>query len=265
MVIPELPYAQALRESAEAGDAKLLLGIKTVSKILNRNVDSASIDTWLDDLALKVTKRGRSVEGVLAVCREHGFRGTTDKEFHEYCNSDIAHVLESRRGIAISLAMILIGICERLALTAQGVNFPGVFLVQIEDQVVDPVNLVCLDYDAFCEKFRRRKIRMPSVPDIAANKDILKRVFRNLHDVAVSKGDIARRLEFMDYMQLVAPDDWFVYFTRAEVRVNVGDIEAAILDLKTARTLNLDCQIVEEIDKALAKLGKLSTQKTLLH
>lgn len=58
----------------------------------------------------------------------YGLRGAAQDEYYDPFNSNLVHVIETRRGIPISLACIYILVGERLGLKIEGCNFPGHFL-----------------------------------------------------------------------------------------------------------------------------------------
>jgi regulator of sirC expression with transglutaminase-like and TPR domain len=60
--------------------------------------------------------------------REKGLGAPEANDFYNPLNSNLVYVLESRRGIPISLASIFILVGHRLGLDIYGCNFPGHFL-----------------------------------------------------------------------------------------------------------------------------------------
>src|SRR2546430_2404900 len=75
--------------------------------------------------------------GVLAARRllgllyeELGFRGN-DKDYYDPRNSFLNEVLERRTGIPISLAVVVTEVARRAGVEAQGISFPGHFLVRV--------------------------------------------------------------------------------------------------------------------------------------
>lgn len=260
-----LPYAKELRECVEMGSENLLYGVKAVSRILNPDANLAKVDTHLHFLADEIQKRDESVDTMLKVFREEGFKGVTENDFHEYANSDIAHVLESKHGIPITYVAIILGVSAHLTLTSHGVNFPGVFLAQVDDMIVNPIDFSILDYKAFTSNLKKRNISVPDSPELASNADILKRMFNNLQEVASAKNDVVRRLEFLDYMELIEPDDWFPHFKRAEAWVSMGDYSAAKTELEIARDFLSDESTITMIDRNLAQLPKRSDGDQVLN
>ena len=261
----ELPYARELRECVETGTKNLLHGVKAVSRVLNPESDLDWVDKRLIYLANEIQKREETVETMLKVFHEEGFKGVGESNFHEYGNSDIAQVLESRQGIPITYVAIILGVSDHLTMSSYGVNFPGVFLAQVDDAIVNPLDFSILDYASFTANLVKQNISVPDSPELASNADILKRMFNNLQEVASVKGDVIRRLEFVDYMQLIDPDDWFSHFKRAEAWVAIGDFSAARSELKIARGLLDDESTIEMIERNLAQLPKQSGDDQVLN
>ena len=261
----DLPFASELLECVETGSEHLLQGVKAVSCILNPDADLEWIDSQLLHLSEEIRKREETVESMLNVFHEEGFRGVTESDFHEYSNSDIEQVLKSRQGIPITYVAIILGVSDHLAMTCHGVNFPGVFLAQVDETIINPIDFSILDYDAFTANLKKKNISVPNDPEIATNADILKRMFNNLQEVASVKGDMVRRLEFVDYMQLIEPDDWFCHFKRAEAWASMGDFGAARTELKIARGLLDDESTIKMIDRNLAQLPKRQEDGQILN
>ena len=60
-------------------------------------------------------------------------------------NSDLVSVLETKSGIPISQALLLIGATRFRGLSCAGVNYPGHFLVRLESNLVDPLTFEYID------------------------------------------------------------------------------------------------------------------------
>ena len=59
-----------------------------------------------------------------------GFAGNVN-HYHDPRNSYLHEVLRSRRGIPITLAVLYIELAQQIGLRAQGVSFPGHFLIKL--------------------------------------------------------------------------------------------------------------------------------------
>ncbi|MBO1518853.1 SirB1 family protein [Oceanisphaera pacifica] len=70
-----------------------------------------------------------------------GFAGDWER-FFSVDNCVISEVLSRRRGIPVTLAIVLLYLCERFNIHAEGIGFPGHFLVRIGEgehsEIIDP-------------------------------------------------------------------------------------------------------------------------------
>ena len=123
---------------------------------------------------------------------ELGYQGNAE-DYYDPKNSFINEVIDRRIGIPISLSVVFLEIASRIGITANGVAFPGHFLVRVsetelsEPVIVDPFdNGTSLGIEMFVARFRKR-IEKPMSKEIitrmlapATNREILIRQFRNL-------------------------------------------------------------------------------------
>jgi hypothetical protein len=98
--------------------------------------------------------------------KELGF-GLNANDYYAPENSYVHEVLRTRRGIPVSLAVIWLELAQGLGLRAQGVPFPGHFLVKITLEaglvVMDPLSGQSLGLDSLAERlapFRQGTDRM---------------------------------------------------------------------------------------------------------
>ena len=66
-----------------------------------------------------------------------GFRGNSD-DYYSIRNSLLPCVIDSRRGIPTSLALIYLFVGRRAGIEISGVDLPGHFLVRYQEQLFDP-------------------------------------------------------------------------------------------------------------------------------
>jgi regulator of sirC expression with transglutaminase-like and TPR domain len=116
-----------------------------------------------------------------------GFRGDTD-DYGDPRNSFLDAVIERRRGIPITLSVVLIEVARRCGITLLGVGMPGHFLVQeadVYDQWCDPFHEgAVLDRDACARLFAATygPVRRLEEADLAPTppRAILSRILTNL-------------------------------------------------------------------------------------
>ena len=122
----------------ESPDA-LLIGATAIASHAGRFTDPAKLDAKLQSYADLVMSRvrGPQLQGVLAhlhdvLFDELKFQGNAEDYYHA-ANSYLPVVLETKKGLPITLSMVYKSVAERLGLVAYGVGLPGHFLVGVED------------------------------------------------------------------------------------------------------------------------------------
>jgi regulator of sirC expression with transglutaminase-like and TPR domain len=118
--------------------AALLQGAIAISMHEMDDVDPAAVDAQLQGYAdtIRSRVRGRQPQALLAhlhhvLFEEEGFRGNT-QDYYASGNSYVPAVLETKRGLPITLSLIYKIVAERVGLRSWGVGLPGHFLVGVE-------------------------------------------------------------------------------------------------------------------------------------
>ena len=175
---------------------------------------------------------------------ELGFMGNANN-FYAPENSYLNEVLRSRRGIPISIAIIWLELAQSLGLQAQGVSFPGHFLVKVtlpEGLVVlDPLTGDSLGLDNLAERLAPFRSHMGDAADMdtplglflqpAMPRDILTRMLRNLKEIFSSQADWTRLVLVLDRLIVLNPDALFEIRDRGLAYIELGQKERALQDL----------------------------------
>jgi len=149
---------------------------------------------------------------------ELGFAGNLNN-YYDRRNSHIHEVLASRRGIPITLALIYAELAGQLDLRAQGVSFPGHFLVKLRmpqgEVVIDPFNGRSLSREALDERLAPYRARHGLEGDFEAPlglflqaappRDILARLLHNLKEIHRSAEDWSRLLAVQQRLVVLLP------------------------------------------------------------
>ena len=131
---------ELLSKTAAAVDSPdaLLTGAVAIARHHVEGADLAAVDAQLQRYADTVRSRvrGRQPQALLAhlhsvLFDEEGFRGNTD-DYYAPSNSYVPTVLETKRGLPITLSLIYKVVADRLGLRAWGVGLPGHFLVAVD-------------------------------------------------------------------------------------------------------------------------------------
>jgi regulator of sirC expression with transglutaminase-like and TPR domain len=176
--------------------------------------------------------------------QELGFAGNVN-DYYAPENSYLHRVLDSRRGIPITLALIYIEIAQQIGLEARGVSFPGHFLIKLKmpqgEVVIDPFNGRSLsrdDLEERIEPYRRRHglVGDAEVPlglflQTATPRAVVARVLRNLKEIHRGAEEWPALLAVMQRLVILLPDDWEERRDRGLVRAELGDDIGAVQDL----------------------------------
>ncbi|RTL39372.1 MAG: tetratricopeptide repeat protein [Burkholderiales bacterium] len=175
---------------------------------------------------------------------ELGFAGNLNN-YYAAENSYLHRVLETRRGIPISLAVLLLELAEPAGLRAAGVAFPGHFLVKFRmgmgEIVIDPFTGSPMSSTRLEELLAvyRHGSELPADLDLplefflraASKRQILARMLRNLKEVHRAARDLKRQLAVHHRLVVLLPDDPAERRDRALVRDALGDVAGAAEDL----------------------------------
>ena len=139
-VIAGLEFAEIIRHAAQTGgQPRLDRACLLISAVFDPRVDVDRGEAQLDRLA--ETARARcsgtdsyAVTGAVlgAIFAEGRFEGNT-AAYDDPRNSLLANVLDRKRGIPITLSIVVIEVARRLGLELAGIGLPGHFVVRFPD------------------------------------------------------------------------------------------------------------------------------------
>jgi len=182
--------------------------------------------------------------------KDLGF-GMNANDYYAPENSYIFDVLRTRRGIPISLAVIWLELAQALDLQAQGISFPGHFLVKVTLEgglvVLDPLTGESLGLDSLSD--RLSPYRAPedqfAAPDLDEGetplglylqacppRDMLARMLRNLKEIFRSQEDWPRMLQVLERLVVLLPEAWDERRDRGLVHAELGHVHQALQDLR---------------------------------
>lgn len=208
----------------------------------------------LFDKAQKQIDTGHSIKEIASqLChllyREIGFSGDS-KDYYNPDNSYINRVLETHRGIPISLALIYITVGEALGLNIDGVGFPGHFLLKLhatggddasysaetESVIIDPFagQVLSIDdcKDLLSVSSGNTLPFKPEFLDSISKRAILRRMLGNLKAIYLNKADYPQALNLCDNLLLIDNDSVQDRIDRAGVLEKLECYEPAAQDLE---------------------------------
>jgi regulator of sirC expression with transglutaminase-like and TPR domain len=223
-----------------------------VAHAVEPDLDVQGVLSAIDALAVKLKNRIAADTAPLQRLRylnryffqELGFAGNVN-DYYAPENSYLHHVLDSRRGIPITLALIYIEIAQQIGLEARGVSFPGHFLIKLKmpqgEVVIDPFNGRSLsrdDLEERIEPYRRRHglVGDAEVPlglflQTATPRAVVARMLRNLKEIHRGAEEWLALLAVMQRLVILLPEDWDERRDRGLVRAELGDDDGALQDL----------------------------------
>lgn len=175
--------------------------------------------------------------------RELGFGGNLN-HFYDIGNSLLPHVIATRRGIPISLAILFMEIAQQIGLQVKGIAFPGHFLMRLSvptgEIILDPLSGSSLTREVLEERL---------LPYIEAAEDplkkalayhlhaahpraILARMLRNLKSILVEDGDWERFLAVQQRLVILLPEDITERRDRGLAYANLLRPKPALQDLE---------------------------------
>lgn len=182
--------------------------------------------------------------------QELGF-GLNANDYYAPENSYLHEVLRTRRGIPIALAAIWLELAQGLGLRADGISFPGHFLVKVALEaglvVIDPASGQSLGVDSLAERlapYRDERDRQAGADldegetplglylQACPPRDLLARMLRNLKEIFRSQEDWPRMLAVMERLVLLLPSDMAERRDRGLVHAELGHAGLALTDLQ---------------------------------
>ncbi len=216
------------------------------------DLDIAAYLARLDDMAATLKRRLRPdispADTIVALNRflfdEHGFTGNA-ADYYDPRNSFLNEVLDRKRGIPLTLALVYIEIGRRIGLPVQGIAFPAHFLVKCPLRegtvVLDPyAKGISLSFEELKQRIKslRRGVEPPrsvmaQMLAAASNKEILVRMLRNLKGIYSHHKEWMRALAATDRIISVMPDLAEEYRDRGMIYLNLECFRAALFDLQS--------------------------------
>jgi regulator of sirC expression with transglutaminase-like and TPR domain len=237
---------------AEDAGLPLLEAAVSIAQDEHPQLDTQGVLAGIDALAHRL--RRRIPADAVAVQRlrwlnrfffqELGFGGNAN-DYYDPGNSYLHRVLETRRGIPITLALIFVELATQVGLSAHGVSFPGHFLVKVRmsqgEVVIDPFTGQSLSRDALEEMLLpytrgnagagRFQAPLGLFLQSAPAREVLARMLRNLKEIHRNAENWARLLSVSQRLVVLLPTAWAERRDRGLAYAALGCDDAAADDL----------------------------------
>lgn len=183
------------------------------------DAELSRIDAWGEELRRRIDPEWNNLQKLARLrsflFEELGFRGDRTDYFSP-SNSLLHQVLERRRGIPLTLGIVMLELGWRVDMPLEGVGFPGHFLVRLAgepgDLLLDPYARGMSVHEADCrhmllESTQGRMDYDPSLVASVGKREMILRLLNNLKSAYVRAGENARALGVVDRLLLLAPGD----------------------------------------------------------
>ncbi|HLN59457.1 MAG TPA: tetratricopeptide repeat protein [Thermoanaerobaculia bacterium] len=257
-----LEIVERFRRFAEERDPDLFEGALLIARIADPGKDAGPARERVEALASRVRRlrerEGTGYEALLRVLfEEEDLRGDTDS-YDDPRNSSVAHVLDTGRGMPITLSIVVIEVARRASLALCGVGLPGHFIVGGADlpdgQYLDPFDGGKLrDAQAVADRVGEifgTPVELPPeafLPDSA--RAILARVLFNLRRSFEKRGRLEESLAALECAEALVPRDPSLQRERGLLLLRLGrtDEAVAVLESYVAAARGEDLEAVAKL------------------
>lgn len=194
----------------------------------------AAMSTGLADL---VRRRGAAPESLAEViAQSYAYRGDSET-YDDLQNADLIRVIERRQGLPVALSILYLHVARAQGWHAEGLAFPGHFLIRVEidggRHVIDPFHDGCVR-DASDLRELLRQVLGPTAElkpehfDPVIDRDVLLRLENNVRLRLVKREDWAGAAQSLDRMLAISPDQPELLFEAGQLNARLDKRRAAI-------------------------------------
>ena len=196
------------------------------------------------------------------VAGEFGLTGDRDSYEHPD-NTDLIRVIDRRRGLPVSLAIIYVAAARRLGWDADALNTPGHVLVRVgsptEPVLIDPFNEGAVVGPPQLAALLAQMLGPRATPSAdhlvpMSNRSVLVRLLTNAATRAEASGNRDRALTLFGRITTVSPSSALGWWERARLELASGDASAARGSLSALLEVTRDPDIRAQVFAALEAL-----------
>lgn len=207
--------------------------------------------------------RGALLRAVLV--ETFGYHGDAET-YEDPDNADLIRVTERRRGLPVSLGILYLALARSVGWTAEGLNFPGHFIIRVdgadgERVILDPFHdgaeLSVADLRGLVKAIEGPEAELtPAIYAAVSNREVLIRLQANIKLRALQAGDYQTALATVERMLLVTPDDHWLWRESGLMHMRLGDLDGALAALDVYLSLAPDGTDRDRIAKVVQELGQ---------
>lgn len=190
-----------------------------------------------DAVADLVRRRGPAPEMLAEViARAYAYRGDSET-YDDLQNADLVRVIERRKGLPVALSILYLHVARAQAWQAEGLAFPGHFLIRIgidgARHVIDPFHEGSVRDAAELRSLLQQVLGpdaelQPSHFDPVPDRDVLLRLENNVRLRLAKREDWAQAARSLDRMLAIAPDRVDLLFEAGQLNARLDKRRAAI-------------------------------------
>jgi regulator of sirC expression with transglutaminase-like and TPR domain len=182
------------------------------------------------------TLDGRVAALTQVLAEQHGYAGDR-RTYDDLQNANLVRVIDRRKGLPVALGILYIHTARAQGWRAAGINFPGHFLISVEDDeeriILDPfeggmqVDLARLQLMLKTALGADAELQ-PEYYASMTNRGVLLRLQNNIKKRVLDTGDNARGAAVIDGMLAIAPEIPDLWREAAELRAELGEMRSAL-------------------------------------
>ncbi|MDP3163719.1 MAG: transglutaminase-like domain-containing protein [Reyranella sp.] len=194
----------------------------------------AAMSAGLADL---VRRRGAAPDSLAEViAQSYAYRGDSET-YDDLQNADLIRVIERRQGLPVALSILYLHVARAQGWQAEGLAFPGHFLIRVEidgaRHVIDPFHDGCVR-DASDLRELLRQVLGPTAElkpehfDPVLDRDVLLRLENNVRLRLAKREEWADAAQSLDRMLAISPNQPELLFEAGQLNARLDKRRAAI-------------------------------------
>ena len=169
-------------------------------------------------------------------------------DFHHRSNSYMNEVIDDREGLPITLSVLFMELAKRLELKVAGLGLPGHFLTiykstdmsedesnSLESKISETEIIIDSFGGKIIDREQAAQLTGLALEDLSfepsSKKEIIKRMLRNLLQVAEREKDSNSQIRYLDAILAISPEDRYLRAQRAMTHYIIEDFEKALEDI----------------------------------
>jgi len=237
-----------------------------IARIEYPDLDASPVIAQLDRHAFAIAERARDLSdgrSFVAAANDYlfgelGFRGN-DEDYYNPDNSCLNRVLDTKRGIPITLSVIYIEIARRLSKPASGVGLPGHFIVRYDDPgysaLIDPYHSGAILDHAQCCRLAHVESLEHGMLDPVDRRHIVVRMLNNLRRIYFERQQPEKALRILDLLIAAAPESADEHKQRAVALLQQQRMREAVGAFRKYLDLSPDAPDRERIEEQIHSIG----------